>query len=77
MRILTEKETDLIALAVFEGTLTTERNLNMDFGIERSLFTVHQQYRLQQIESLLYTLFCEVVEENGVLQSEYDQKTII
>ena len=73
MRVLTEKETDLIALAVFEGTLTTEKNLNMDFGLERASLTVHQQYRLQQIESMLYTLFCEVVEENYVLQSEYDQ----
>ena len=73
MRVLTEKETDLIALAVFEGTLTTEKNLNMDFGLERARLTIHQQYRLQQIESMLYTLFCEVVEENYVLQSEYDQ----
>ena len=73
MRVLTEKETDLIALAVFEGTLTTEKNLNMDFGLERASLTVHQQYRLQQIESMLYSLFCEAVEENYVLQSEYDQ----
>ena len=73
MRVLTEKETDLIELAVFEGTLTTEKNLNMDFGLERASLTVHQQYRLQQIESMLYSLFCEAVEENYVLQSEYDQ----
>lgn len=73
MRILTEKETDLITLAVFEGTLTIEESLNMDFGLERTNLTIHQQYRLQQIESMLYTLFCEVVEENYVLQSEYDR----
>jgi hypothetical protein len=77
MRALSDKELDLIKLAVFEGTLTIEENLNTDFRIERSLLTVHQLHRLQQIESLLYTLFCEVVEENGILQSEYDQKTII
>ena len=73
MRVLSDKELDLIKLAVFEGTLTIEENLNTDFRIERSLLTVHQLYRLQQIESLLYTLFCEVVEENGILQSEYDR----
>jgi len=73
MRVLSDKELDLIKLAVFEGTLTIEENLNTDFRIERSLLTVHQLYRLQQIESLLYTLFCEVVEECGILQSEYDQ----
>ena len=72
MRVLSDKELDLIKLAVFEGTLTIEENLNTDFRIERSLLTVHQLYRLQQIESLLYTLFCEVVEERGFLQSEYD-----
>ena len=72
MRVLKEKETELIKLAVQEGTMELTNGLHMDFKIKASDLTVHQQHRLNQIEELLYMLFCEVVEENGVLQSEYD-----
>ena len=72
MRILSDKEQTLIRLAVQEGTMELANGLHMDFKIKASDLTVHQQYRLSQLEELLYTLFCEVVEENGILQSEYD-----
>ena len=74
MIVLNEKETDLVVMAIIEGLLTTEKNLNMDFGFEKSMLTVHQQHRMQQIENLLYTLFCDVIEENDcVLQTKYDR----
>jgi hypothetical protein len=72
MKILKEKETGLIKLAVQEGIIETQNKLWIDFKVKHSNLTVHQQHRLDQIEELLYTLFCQVVEENGVLQSEYD-----
>ena len=77
MKILNQKELDLVRLAVLEGTIKIENSLNVDFGLENNYLTVHQWHRLEQIQELLYTLLCEVVEENCVLQSEYDQKTII
>jgi hypothetical protein len=73
MKILNQKELDLVRLAVLEGTIKIENSLNMDFGLENNYLTVHQWHRLEQIHDLLYTLFCEVVEENCVLQSEYDR----
>jgi len=73
MKVLNEKETDLIKLAVLEGISELGSKLSMDFKIKPTDLTVHQSHRLSQLEDLLYTLFCEVVEENGVLQSEYDQ----
>jgi len=72
MRVLKEKELDLIRLAVLEGIEETKNKLRMDFRIRESDLTVHQIIRLEQITDLLYTLFCEVVEENGFLQSKYD-----
>jgi hypothetical protein len=72
MKILNQKELELINLAVLEGIIETQNKLRVDFKVKPSDVTVHQQYRLDQIEELLYTLFCEVVEENGILQSEYD-----
>jgi len=77
MRVLNEKELDLVRLGVFEGIAETQNKLRIDFKIRESDLTVHQTIRLGQITDLLYTLFCEVVEENGVLQSEYEQQTII
>jgi hypothetical protein len=73
MKILNQKELDLVRLAVLEGTIKIENSLNMDFGLENNYLTVHQWHRLEQIQELLYALFCEVVEENCVLQSEYDR----
>jgi hypothetical protein len=72
MRVLKEKELDLVRLAVLEGIEETKNKLRMDFRIRESDLTVHQIVRLEQITDLLYTLFCEVVEENGFLQSKYD-----
>ncbi|MFY8248177.1 MAG: hypothetical protein ACOVJ5_00570 [Gloeomargaritales cyanobacterium] len=73
MRVLSDKETDLITMAVIEGIMETQNKLWIDFKIGNDSLTVHQQHRLNQITDLLYTLFCEVVEEDGILQSEYDQ----
>lgn len=73
MRVLNQKELDLVKLAVQEGIIETQNKLWIDFKVMHSDLTVHQVHRLDQIEDLLYTLFCEVVEENGFLQSEYDQ----
>jgi hypothetical protein len=72
MKVLNEKELDLVRLAVLEGIEETQDKLRIDFRIRESDLTVHQTIRLEQITDLLYTLFCEVVEENGVLQSKYD-----
>jgi hypothetical protein len=72
MRILSDEELTLVKLSVLEGIITIQNQLQVDFKVSHTHLTVHQQHRLDQIEELLYTLFCEVVEENGVLQSEYD-----
>jgi hypothetical protein len=73
MKTLNQKELDLVRLAVLEGILETQNKLRIDFKIRESDLTVHQVIRLEQITDLLYTLFCQVVEERGVLQSEYEQ----
>ena len=73
MRILNQKELVLVRLAVLEGVLETQNKLRIDFKIRESDLTVHQVIRLEQITDLLYTLFCQVVEERGTLQSEYDR----
>ena len=72
MRKLNEPEEQLIKLAVLEGLQETMDKLRIDFKIKESDLTVHQEYRLQDLTELLYTLFCDVVEDYGVLQSEYD-----
>ena len=73
MKVLNQKELDLVRLGVLEGLEKTKDNLRVDFKIRESDLTVHQTIRLEQITDLLYTLFCEVVEERGLLQSEYDK----
>jgi hypothetical protein len=73
MKILNQKELDLVRLAVLEGITETQNKLWIDFKVGNDSLTVHQQHRLWQITDLLYTLFCEVVEQDGVLQSEYDR----
>ena len=72
MKALNQKELDLVRLAILEGVLETQNKLRIDFKIRESDLTVHQVIRLEQITDLLYTLFCQVVEERGVLQSEYE-----
>ena len=73
MKVLNEEETALIKLATQEGVVEIQNKLRIDFKVKPADLTVHQSHRLSQLEELLYTLFCEVVEENGALQSEYDQ----
>jgi len=73
MKVLNEEETALIKLATQEGIVEIQNRLRVDFKVKPADLTVYQSHRLSQLEELLYTLFCEVVEENGVLQSEYDQ----
>ena len=73
MRVLNQKELDLVRLSALEGIITIKESLRVDFKIRESDLTVHQTIRLEQITDLLYTLFCEVVEESGTLQSEYDR----
>ena len=73
MKVLNQKELDLVRLGVLEGIEKIQDNLRVDFKIRESDLTVHQTIRLEQITDLLYTLFCEVVEERGLLQSEYDK----
>jgi len=73
MKTLNQKELDLVRLAVLEGVLETQNKLRIDFKIRESDLTVHQVMRLEQITDLLYALFCQVVEESGVLQSKYEQ----
>jgi hypothetical protein len=77
MKVINDKEVELVKLSISEGIDTITSRLHIDFKIKHSDFTVHQNYRLNQIELLLYTLFAEIVEDHGSLQSEYDQKTII
>ena len=72
MRNLNETEEQLIKLAVLEGLQETMDKLRIDFKIRGSDLTVHQEYRLQELTELLYTLLRDVVEAYGVLQSEYD-----
>lgn len=72
MRVLTDKEQTLIRLGVLEGITVLQSHLRIDFKIKDSDLTVHQKVRLERLEELLYSLFLEVVEENGILQSEYD-----
>lgn len=72
MRVLTEKEIDLVRLAVLEGIFEIQNNLRIDFKVKESDLTLHQKMRLEQAVGLLYALFSEVVEERGVLQSKYD-----
>jgi hypothetical protein len=72
MRVLNQKELDLVRLAVLEGITETQSKLWIDFKVGNDSLTVHQDYRLSQLTELLYTLFCEVVEQDGILQSKYD-----
>jgi len=77
MKVINDREAELVKLAVQEGLDTITSRLHVDFKVKWSDFTFHQMRRVNQIELLLYTLFAEIVEDHGSLQSEYDQKTII
>jgi len=73
MKVLTEGEATLVKLAVHEGITKIQDELRIDFKVKPAEMTVHQSHRLSQIHDLLYTLFCEFVEERGSLQTEYDK----
>jgi hypothetical protein len=72
MRTLSEKETNLIKHAVYEGIDKFTYNLWVDFKISESKLTPIQRNRISEFEDLLYTFAEELVEDHGVLQSEYD-----
>lgn len=77
MKAINDREAELVKLAVQEGLDTITSRLHVDFKVKASDFTFHQMLRVNQLELLLYTLFTEIAEDHGSLQSEYDQKTII
>lgn len=72
MRELTEKETNLIKHAVYEGIDKLTYNLWVDFKISESKLTPLQRNRISEFEDLLYTFAAELVEDHGVLQSKYE-----
>jgi hypothetical protein len=72
MRTLSDKELNLIKLAVYEGIDKISDRLWTDFKIRESKLTSLQINRFNEFEDLLYTFAVEVVEDHGVLQSEYD-----
>jgi hypothetical protein len=73
MRTLSDKELNLIKLAVYEGIDKISDGLWTDFKICESKLTPLQIDRFNEFEDLLYTFAVELVEDHGVLQSEYDQ----
>ena len=72
MRTLSEKETNLVRLAVYEGVDTIVDRIWTDFKICQTQLTPLQSNRFNEFEDLLYTFLCELTEDHGVLQSEYD-----
>jgi hypothetical protein len=73
MRVLSDKESNLIKLAVYEGIDKISDRLWTDFKICESKLTSLQVNRFNEFEDLLYTFLCELAEDHGVLQSQYDQ----
>ena len=72
MRTLNEKEQNLVRLAVYEGIDTIVDRLWTDFKICQTQLTPLQSDRFSEFEDLLYTFLCELTEDHGVLQSEYE-----
>jgi hypothetical protein len=72
MRILNEKETNLVRLAVYEGIDTIVDRLWTDFKVCQTQLTPLQSERFSEFEDLLYTFLEELAEDHGVLQSEYE-----
>lgn len=72
MRILNEKETNLVRLAVYEGIDTMVDRLWTDFKVCQTQLTPLQSERFSEFEDLLYTFLEELAEDHGVLQSEYE-----
>jgi hypothetical protein len=72
MRALNEKETNLVRLAVYEGVDTMVDRIWTDFKVCQTQLTPLQSERFSEFEDLLYTFLEELVEDHGVLQSEYE-----
>jgi hypothetical protein len=72
MRTLNEKETNLVRLAVYEGVDTMVDRIWTDFKVCQTQLTPLQSERFSEFEDLLYTFLEELVEDHGVLQSEYE-----
>ena len=72
MRTLSEKETSLVRLAVYEGVDTIVDRVWTDFKVCQTQLTPLQLNRFNEFEDLLYTFLEELVEDHGVLQSEYE-----
>jgi len=72
MRTLSEKEANLVRLAAYEGIYTIVDRLWTDFKVCQSQLTPLQSNRFNEFEDLLYTFLCELTEDHGVLQSEYE-----
>ena len=72
MRILSDKEANLVRLAVYEGIDTIVDRLWTDFKVDQTQLTPLQSNRFSEFEDLLYTFLEEIAEDHGVLQSEYE-----
>jgi len=72
MRTLSDKEASLVRLAAYEGVDTIVDRLWTDFKVCQTKLTPLQSNRFNEFEDLLYTFLCELVEDHGVLQTEYD-----
>jgi hypothetical protein len=72
MRTLSDKEANLVRLAAYEGIDTIVDRLWTDFKICQTQLTPLQSNRFSEFEDLLYTFLCELAEDHGVLQTEYD-----
>ena len=77
MKALSNREESLVKLAILEANELLMDQMFRDFHIKAKHFSSEQQYKLQEVFEVLYTTLCEIVEEKGDLQSEYDPKTII
>ena len=72
MRTLSDKEASLVRLAAYEGVDTIVDRLWTDFKVCQTKLTPLQSSRFNEFEDLLYTFLSELVEDHGVLQTEYD-----
>ena len=72
MRILSDKEANLVRLAVYEGIDTIVDRLWTDFKVDQTQLTPLQSNRFSEFDDLLYTFLEAIAEDHGVLQSEYE-----
>jgi hypothetical protein len=77
MKALNKKAESLVKLAMLEAYETLEEKLWIDFKVKTKDFDSLTQNKMCEIFELLYTVLCDVVEDHGNLQSEYDPETII